>query len=432
MRTILVMSFTGTCMTVLYGIGKKILKRETTHALYYVWLKICVASYLIPLLDLKYWYMYVLQKLFQIHPVEMTHTFDGRDESYVFLNSNSIVDMSGKYRRNIIIISCWFGVMILLFLIQMINYYKGLHEFTKALEREDGDDLEHTVHLKKKMGILRKVRLYTKEGYSSFCGGLLRPYIVASRDENGRIPDGILMHELYHLKRLDIFTEWLSFIMCCVHWFNPCAYYLRKEIGREMELSCDEYALKHIKQGRADAYANLLVHQAQLAPPSLFWTQHMADSKNDKLVEERIRNAMKKNTVGKMMKLATGGLMALAVMLSSLTAFAYESVAEVKVNSTEDIADEIEVLEADVWECNVLDLTAEYIDADGNVYSVENNVEPSNLCPHTYVAVTYKTHSKNSTGGCTEKYYDAQRCTICGSIIVGTLRSTINYPICTH
>ena len=54
MRTILVMSFTGTCMTVLYGIGKKILKRETTHALYYVWLKICVASYLIPLLDLKY------------------------------------------------------------------------------------------------------------------------------------------------------------------------------------------------------------------------------------------------------------------------------------------------------------------------------------------------------------------------------------------
>ena len=314
----------------------------------------------------------------------------------------------------------------------LVNYYKGLHEFTKALEREDGDDLEHTVHLKKKMGILRKVRLYTKEGYSSFCGGLLRPYIVASRDKNGEIPDGILMHELYHLKRLDIFTEWLSFIMCCVHWFNPCAYYLRKEIGREMELSCDEYALKHIKQGRADAYANLLVHQAQLAPPSLFWTQHMADSKNDKLVEERIRNAMKKNTVGKMMKLATGGLMALAVMLSSLTAFAYESVAEVKVNSTEDIADEIEVLEADVWECNVLDLTAEYIDADGNVYSVENNVEPSNLCPHTYVAVTYKTHSKNSTGGCTEKYYDAQRCTICGSIIVGTLRSTINYPICTH
>lgn len=370
--------------------------------------------------------------MFQIHPVEMTHTFDGRDESYVFLNSNSIVDMSGKYRRNIIVIGCWFGVMMLLFLIQMINYYKGLHEFTKVLEREDGDNLEHAVHLKKKMWILRKVRLYTKEGYSSFCGGLLRPYIVASRDENGRIPDGILMHELYHLKRLDIFAEWLSFIMCCVHWFNPCAYYLRKEIGREMELSCDEYALKHIKQGRADAYANLLVHQAQLAPPSLFWTQHMADSKNDKLVEERIRNAMKKNTVGKMMKLATGGLMALAVMLSSLTAFAYESVAEVQVNSTEDIADEIEILDADDWHIDVADITAVCTDADGNVYPVEENVNPANLCPHQYVDVIYQTHQKNSSGGCTVKQYYAQRCSICGSVVVGNLHNTQTFTKCPH
>lgn len=314
----------------------------------------------------------------------------------------------------------------------MINYYKGLHEFTKVLEREDGDDLEHTVHLKKKMGILRKVRLYTKEGYSSFCGGLLRPYIVASRDKNGEIPDGILMHELYHLKRLDIFTEWLSFIMCCVHWFNPCAYYLRKEIGREMELSCDEYALKHIKQGRADAYANLLVHQAQLAPPSLFWTQHMADSKNDKLVEERIRNAMKKNTVGKMMKLATGGLMALAVMLSSLTAFAYESVAEVQVNSVEDASGDIAVIENDSLDSQFLEVAVECVGFDGTVYSLEEGTEPNNLCPHTYVDVYYTTHVKNSSGGCVYKVYYAKRCSICGSIIVGDLYSTTTYTKCPH
>lgn len=214
--------------------------------------------------------------------------------------------------------------------------------------------------------------------------------------------------------------------------FNPCAYYLRKEIGREMELSCDEYALKHIKQGRADAYANLLVHQAQLAPPSLFWTQHMADSKNDKLVEERIRNAMKKNTVGKMMKLATGGLMALAVMLSSLTAFAYESVAEVKVNSVEDASGDIAVIETEPLDDQLSEIVVKCVGLDGTVYSVEEGIEPNNLCPHTYVDVYYTTHVKNSSGGCVYKVYYAQRCSICGSIIVGNLKSTHTYVTCPH
>ena len=132
------------------------------------------------------------------------------------------------------------------------------------------------------------------------------------------------------------------------------------------------------------------------------------------------------------MKLATGGLMALAVMLSSLTAFAYESVAEVQVNSTEDIADEIEVLETDALECNILEVTEEYIDCNGVSHAITDEVSPNNLCPHQYVDVVYKTHSKNSTGGCVVKYYDAQRCSICGSIVVGNLRNTLTYVVCTH
>lgn len=132
------------------------------------------------------------------------------------------------------------------------------------------------------------------------------------------------------------------------------------------------------------------------------------------------------------MKLATGGLMALAVMLSSLTAFAYESVAEVKVNSTEDIADEIEILDADDWHIDAADITAVCTDADGNVYPVEENVNPANLCPHQYVDVIYQTHQKNSSGGCTVKQYYAQRCSICGSVVVGNLHNTQTFTKCPH
>jgi hypothetical protein len=50
----------------------------------------------------------------------------------------------------------------------------------------------------------------------------------------------IFRHELTHLKRRDIWLKLLSLISNAVHWFNPAAYALRRELGTFCELSCDE------------------------------------------------------------------------------------------------------------------------------------------------------------------------------------------------
>ncbi|MHB8062436.1 MAG: M56 family metallopeptidase [Ruminiclostridium sp.] len=50
----------------------------------------------------------------------------------------------------------------------------------------------------------------------------------------------ILAHELTHLKRKDLWVKVLTLAAGTLHWFNPFAYVLRKDVVTWGELSCDE------------------------------------------------------------------------------------------------------------------------------------------------------------------------------------------------
>jgi bla regulator protein BlaR1 len=50
----------------------------------------------------------------------------------------------------------------------------------------------------------------------------------------------VLTHELMHLKRKDLWVKMLALLAGTVHWFNPLAHVLRKDISTWGELSCDE------------------------------------------------------------------------------------------------------------------------------------------------------------------------------------------------
>ena len=58
--------------------------------------------------------------------------------------------------------------------------------------------------------------------------------------------DYSILHELMHIKRLDMFYKWLVQFAVCVHWFNPFVYLMRKETGRGCELSCDEAVIREL------------------------------------------------------------------------------------------------------------------------------------------------------------------------------------------
>lgn len=71
-----------------------------------------------------------------------------------------------------------------------------------------------------------------------------------------------------------------------------------------------------------------------------------------------------------------------------------------------------------------------FMDNEGNIYDT-TGVDRA-ICFHSWVDTTYWEHIRNSDGGCTTYYYDAKRCSKCGSIKDTVYKNTVTFAICTH
>jgi beta-lactamase regulating signal transducer with metallopeptidase domain len=66
----------------------------------------------------------------------------------------------------------------------------------------------------------------------------------------------VLMHELGHFRRGDLWTHALGQIACAVHWFNPFVWMLHRHLAAEREFACD--ALVVSRGAAPEDYATLL------------------------------------------------------------------------------------------------------------------------------------------------------------------------------
>lgn len=69
----------------------------------------------------------------------------------------------------------------------------------------------------------------------------------------------IVLHELTHYKRRDIFYKWLVQVSVCLHWFNPLVHLMSREITNACELACDEAVLAKIGYNNAQNYGKTLL-----------------------------------------------------------------------------------------------------------------------------------------------------------------------------
>ena len=66
----------------------------------------------------------------------------------------------------------------------------------------------------------------------------------------------VLLHELGHFRRGDLWTHALGQIACAVHWFNPFVWMLQRHLAVEREFACD--ALVVARGAEPADYATLL------------------------------------------------------------------------------------------------------------------------------------------------------------------------------
>ncbi len=72
----------------------------------------------------------------------------------------------------------------------------------------------------------------------------------------------------------------------------------------------------------------------------------------------------------------------------------------------------------------------QFVDEEGNIYPIEENVSAMADCEHNYVDGVTMTHLKYASGGCKVTYYEAERCTKCGDVVRGDYICTMISDVC--
>lgn len=115
--------------------------------------------------------------------------------------------------------------------------------------------------------------LVTPESLSPCIVGIWNPRIVlpeafVTQSSAARLRH-VLSHELAHLVRGDLWTNWLLLAARVLHWFNPVAWWTVRQMQSEREAACDDFVLA--ASGKADRaeYAATIVELAASLPSSV-------------------------------------------------------------------------------------------------------------------------------------------------------------------
>ena len=116
-----------------------------------------------------------------------------------------------------------------------------------ALVFKNGSDILNLTDIRKQFGVHRDIPVMTHDQVEvPFAAGIIRPMIFLPRVMQSESPDKlrlVLMHEMAHIARRDVFWQLLSRIMLAVNWFHPLAWWLASRIRREREFACDDAVL---------------------------------------------------------------------------------------------------------------------------------------------------------------------------------------------
>lgn len=135
----------------------------------------------------------------------------------------------------------WFGVAFVL-VVRFVRDYRSICRMVCLLgKREDEQCKRILQQVFVSTGAKRKVTVfYSKE--------ITMPMSMGIRDWKVLLPDQeysdqelyyILMHEYRHLLNGDLKVKMLTYIFCCIFWWNPVVYLLGKGLEQSLEMKCD-------------------------------------------------------------------------------------------------------------------------------------------------------------------------------------------------
>lgn len=148
-----------------------------------------------------------------------------------------------------LLLGIWIGGLALLLIKSLISYYRLQKKLVCSVSIGEGiymaDDID-----------------------TPFVLGMGRPGIFLPSGMDKDMLPFVIKHEKMHIKRKDPLVKTVAFLITCIHWFNPAAWAALYGLEQDMEMACDEGAVRILGKEQVSAYAETLV-KAVAAPEVL-------------------------------------------------------------------------------------------------------------------------------------------------------------------
>ena len=169
--------------------------------------------------------------------------------------------------------------------------------------------------IRQRMGLQRTpTLLVTPQSISPCIAGTWTPRIIVPEsvvaEPSAERLSHIFAHELAHLVRGDLWTNWLLLSARVLHWMNPIAWWAVREMQAEREAACDELAFAALHDTERSAYAATIVDLAASLIPSSLAPGFIGLFSSNCRLQHRIRRLLQGTSVGRL-----GGRLAACLLL---------------------------------------------------------------------------------------------------------------------
>ena len=341
----LIASLAGSCLAAIIALVKPITKKFFGCAWqYYIWLCVLLVMLIPVRFDIKPAAMPSTETQIQQTSVnEELETNESLVQTDTALKTQLFEKVSSVwnkvvYNRVNILTYVWLTGAIALILVNIARYVQLNLQIRKNTQIISCPEVKEYTD--------RKINVRVWENTSSpFMTGIFRPTLVLPKTNLSEEQlHNILLHEITHFKRFDILYKWFAELVKCVHWFNPIAWYVAKQVAAECEISCDMAVTQNMSNSEKKCYINTIL---SLLPTEktqqLPLTTQMTSSK--KILKRRFLTIKNKKATGKLVSILSA---AIALVIFSTTVFASGILSNLTTNThTTDLTDRDYVVEGE-------------------------------------------------------------------------------------
>lgn len=197
------------------------------------------------------------------------------------------------------------------------------HRVKKNARPAPMDLLQLLNHCKTELQVKQSIQLLTSDKIQSpITLGWLSPAVVLPEGIQQQLAPAalkhILLHELGHIKRQDIFCNWTACAINILHWFNPFVWLACRKMRMDMEVACDALVLRHLPTVQHKSYGATLIAISEVPRASRRAITTLGILENHTELKERLTMIKEFST----MNIKSKVLLSIILMATAITSLA--------------------------------------------------------------------------------------------------------------